>query len=355
MKNFLILLMLLLVGCSKVDKVKSDKLELASNTSIKLSKKGNKSIVLAGGCFWGTQRYIEQLPGVVSTYTAYANGDFVDVNYKQVSYEGTNHAEALFVEYDPSIIDLKHLLKYYYKTIDPYSVNRQGGDIGSQYRTGIYYIDPNDLAIINSSLITLASKSNRKIAIEVDKLRNLTKAEEYHQEYLVKNPHGYCHVSFDSLPGKDEILVDKINNYKIPNKEELKESLSDISYEVTQNAHTERPFSSDLDSNFEDGIYVDILTGQPLFSSLDKFDAGCGWPSFTKPIEDELITNVEDNSYNMKRVEVRTSLSDSHLGHVFDDGPNGSHRYCINGAALKFIKKEDMKDLGYGYLLHLFK
>lgn len=132
-------------------------------------------------------------------------------------------------------------------------------------------------------------------------------------------------------------------------KDKLRENLSDISYKVTQENATEKPFSSPLNDNFEDGIYVDIVSGEVLFSSKDKFDAGCGWPSFTRPIDDENIIEKKDKSHGMIRKEVRSKEADSHLGHVFNDGPReeGGLRYCINGASLRFIKKEDMEKEGY--------
>ena len=311
----------------------------------------HKEIVLAGGCFWGTQAYLKQLPGVLETYTAYANSKTKNPTYKEVSYGQSHAAEAVYVKYDESIIDLPHLLHYFFQTIDPTSYNKQGNDVGVQYRSGIYFIDSRDEAIIRDFIAKEQPKFSAPIRVEVKKLENLTKAEEYHQDYLDKNPGGYCHVTFDSLPKKGEKLSDKPKtpSFEKPSKEALKK-LSPLSFDVTQNSATERAFSSPLNSEKREGIYIDIASGEPLFSSKDKFDSGSGWPSFVKPINPALLQEVQDRSYGMNRTEVRAKLSDSHLGHVFPDGPRdrGGMRYCINGAALEFILKEEMESRGYG-------
>lgn len=322
----------------------------------------NKSIVLAGGCFWGTQAYMKQLPGVVKTYVAYANSKVANPSYEQVSYGDTNAVEAVYVEYDEYIIDLEHLLKYFFYTIDPTSLNRQGNDVGVQYRSGIYFTDASDEAEILAFIKERQKDYAKPIVVEVKPLENISKAEEYHQDYLSKNPNGYCHVTFETLPPKNAILSNKkrsridlkrLMEYQNKDEKQLKNELSPLAYDVVKNSATERAFSSELNDEKREGIYVDITNNQPLFSSHDKFNSGSGWPSFTKPIDSSLLGEVADNSYGMSRVEVRSSLSNSHLGHVFNDGPKdrGGLRYCINGSALKFIPKEDMQKEGYGYLL----
>ena len=330
------------------------------NHKTKESATANKTIVLAGGCFWGTEAYLKQLPGVVSTYTGYANSKVPNPSYEQVCTGDTNAAEAVWVEYDEYVIDLPHLLKFYFNTIDPTSLNKQGGDSGTQYRTGIYYTDAADEPAIRAFIAEQQKNYKAPIVTEVAPLENIYKAEEYHQDYLDKNPHGYCHVTFESLPKKGEILSDKkrdmkqnLQNYKNKDDVTLKNELSAISYDVVKHAATERPHSSELNDEERIGIYVDITNGQPLFSSYDKFDAGCGWPSFTRPIDASLIAEKSDLSHGMVRTEVKTAMSDSHLGHVFDDGPQdkGGLRYCINGAALRFVPKEEMEKEGYGYLI----
>ena len=229
--------------------------------------------------------------------------------------------------------------------IDPTSLNKQGNDVGRQYRSGIYYVSKDDLPVIESFMKIEQKKFKDKIVVEVAPLKNFIIAEEYHQDYLDKNPFGYCHIDLNlaSKPLYDEA------KFKPLSKEELKRNLSSEQYAVTQEAATERPFSSEYDKFDKKGIYVDITSGKPLFSSADKFDAGCGWPSFTKPITTTALTYKKDNSFMMIRVEVKSQNSDAHLGHVFDDGPSdkGGLRYCINGASLKFIPLEDMARLGY--------
>lgn len=314
----------------------------------------HKEIVLAGGCFWGTQAYLKKLPGVLETYTTYANSQTPRPTYEEVSYGKSYAAEAVYVKYDESVIDLPHLLHYFFKTIDPTSYNKQGNDAGVQYRSGIYFTHPSDEAEIRAFIAKEQKRFLAPILVEVKPLENLTRAEEYHQDYLDKNPHGYCHVTFDSLPKAGEKLSDKSQKplkprFEKPSAAEL-QKLSPLAFEVTQKSATERAFTSPLNHEKRAGIYVDIVSGEPLFSSSDKFDSGSGWPSFVKPLDPTLIQEVQDDSHGMRRIEVRSTLADSHLGHVFPDGPRdrGGLRYCINGAALEFIPKEEMEARGYG-------
>ncbi|MGO3018515.1 MAG: peptide-methionine (R)-S-oxide reductase MsrB, partial [Anaerococcus sp.] len=231
------------------------------------------------------------------------------------------------------------------------SLNKQGNDQGSQYRSGIYYTDKQVKDIIQKRLDTEQKKYMDKIVVEVEPLNNFYKAEEYHQDYLKKNPNGYCHID---LSKANEVIIDK-SKYPKPSDEELRSKLTDIEYKVTQENNTESSFSNEYWDNDEKGIYVDVATGEPLFSSKDKFDSGCGWPSFSKPISKEVVTYNKDTSYNMVRTEVRSRSGDSHLGHVFDDGPKelGGLRFCINSASINFVPLEDMDKEGYGYLEHI--
>lgn len=315
-----------------------------------------KEIYLAGGCFWGTEKYLEQVAGILFTEVGYANGLTKNPTYEEVCHNNVGHAETVKVIYDDDIIGLSYLLKLYYDVINPTSINRQGGDVGSQYRTGIYYTDYKDIDIIHSSIEELQKKYDKKIAIEVLPLTNYYKAEEYHQKYLTKNPQGYCHIGVDKFE-KAKKATDQSKTYPKKTKEELAKELTKIQYEVTQNSATETPFQNEYYNEFRDGIYVDITTGEPLFVSTDKFESGCGWPSFSKPIKQETIVNRKDNSHGMLRTEVRSMHSDSHLGHVFEDGPkeSGGLRYCINSASLKFIPKEEMKEKGYASYLELIQ
>lgn len=314
-----------------------------------------KEIYLAGGCFWGTEKYLENIPGVLFTEVGYANGNTENPTYKEVCSYDTGHAETVKVEYDDSVIGLPYILQLYYDVINPVSVNRQGGDIGSQYRTGIYFTENKDEPVIRDSINELQKKYEEKIAIEVKSLSCYYRAEEYHQKYLDKNPGGYCHIGADKFE-KAKTAEDKSRKFVKKTRGELKEDLTDIQFEVTQNSATEPPFQNEYFDQFEEGIYVDITTGEPLFMSTDKFESGCGWPSFSKPIDLESIENLEDRSFGRIRTEVRSRLGDAHLGHVFEDGPidRGGLRYCINSASLRFIPKEQMEKEGYGNYLKLF-
>jgi methionine-R-sulfoxide reductase len=227
-------------------------------------------------------------------------------------------------------------------------VNKQGNDVGTQYRTGIYYTDESQLPVIKAAIEREQRKYNEKIAVEVLPIENFYSAEEYHQDYLDKNPNGYCHINL----GLAYEPIVRSEKYKRKNDDELKESLTPLQYDVTVNAATERPFDNEFNSNFERGIYVDITSGEPLFFSTDKFESGCGWPSFSKPIQKDLVKYSEDLSLGRRRIEVRSNAADAHLGHVFDDGPSelGGLRYCINSAALRFIPFDKMDEEGYGYL-----
>ena len=304
-------------------------------------------IYLAGGCFWGLEEYFSRISGVLQTSVGYANGQVETTNYQLL--KETDHAETVEVIYDQEVVSLREILLYYFRVIDPLSVNQQGNDRGRQYRTGIYYLEEADLPTINTVVREQELLIGRKIAVEVEKLRHYILAEDYHQDYLKKNPGGYCHID---VRDAEKPLIDAAN-YEKPSQEVLREQLSEESYRVTQEAATEAPFSNAYDQTFEEGIYVDITTGEPLFFAKDKFASGCGWPSFSRPISKELIHYYQDLSHGMERIEVRSRSGNAHLGHVFTDGPRelGGLRYCINSASLRFIAKDEMEEAGYGYLL----
>lgn len=301
-----------------------------------------KIIYLAGGCFWGTEAYFKKLKGILKTNVGYANGDGDKTNYEIVSR--TDHAETVKIYYDFSRISLTEILLHYFRIIDPKSINRQGNDFGRQYRTGIYWKDGDEESErIVKEFIKYEEDKIGKVAVEISSIKNFVKAEDYHQDYLDKNPMGYCHVN---LNWADEPIIDDDRKFAEKNKREF---LDDLSYDVMENADTERPFTSNLNDEYRKGIYVDKLSKKPLFASSDKFDSGCGWPSFSRPIISNYLEEEKDNSFGMIRTEVKSKSSDSHLGHVFNDGPRetGGLRYCINGAALEFILYEDMDDEGY--------
>lgn len=310
--------------------------------SKKVLSSNKKVIYLAGGCFWGVEGYFKKLHGVYETEVGYANGKTDNTDYANVA--ATDHAETVRVCYDKSVISLEEILLHYFRIIDPLSVNRQGNDIGRQYRTGVYYTDDSDSKIIDK-IFHYEEELHGPIAVKKSTLKNFIKAEDYHQDYLDKNPGGYCHIdiSLSSKPLFNE-------EYPLPSEDKLREILDRTSYNVMRKATTEAPGTSPLNDEFRPGIYVDKITGEPLFCSTDKFDAGCGWPSFSKPITTDKLTEHVDTSHMMVRTEVVSKNSNSHLGHVFDDGPidKGGLRYCINGAALRFIPFEKMDEEGYG-------
>lgn len=312
-----------------------------------------KEIYLAGGCFWGLEAYMERVHGVVDVVSGYANGKTDNPKYEDLLYKNSGHAETVKVVYDSAKTDLSTLLAYYIKVVDPTSLNKQGNDRGSQYRTGIYFIDQEEEREIQNFLAQVQEKFDKPLVIENLPLKGFTMAEDYHQDYLKKNPNGYCHIDLNKA---QEVIINPAK-YPKPSPEEIKTKLTHDQYQVTQLNKTEYAFSNEYWDNKEAGLYVDVVTGEPLFTSTDKYDSGCGWPSFTKPIAEDVLTYQEDNSYNMKRVEVRSRVGDSHLGHVFEDGPKdkGGLRYCINSASIRFIPLDQMQDQGYEYLMDLIK
>lgn len=314
-----------------------------------------KTIYLAGGCFWGLQKYMSLIRGVIETEVGYANGAVRNPSYEQVCAGNTGHAETVRVTYDPDKVSLGFLLLLFFDAIDPTSVKRQGNDVGDQYRSGIYYTDEKDLEIINAEAGALNAKLGKISAIEIAALSSYYPAEEYHQDYLNKHPGGYCHIGPVKMDRAEKAIVDP-SLYSRPAVSELRKRLAQESFSVTMQNATERPFSGEYSHHFEEGIYVDITTGEPLFSSRDKFDAGCGWPSFSRPIDPNTVLEKEDRSHFMVRTETRSRVGDAHLGHVFTDGPRdkGGLRYCINSAALRFVPVDKMEAEGYGYLLTLF-
>ncbi len=313
-----------------------------------------QEIYLAGGCFWGLEEYLANLPGVIETEVGYANGNTENPSYEQVCRENTGHAETVHTVYDSEKISLGFLLERYFEVIDPTSLNRQGGDVGSQYRTGIYYVNEEDRLIAQKALDKLQQSYRKRIAVELLPLKNFYRAEDYHQKYLQKNPHGYCHIPRSRFADA-KMAHDPSKRYIRRSDEELKEMLTPDQYAVTRQNATEPPFRNAYFDEHRKGIYVDITTGEPLFASSDKFDSGCGWPSFSRPIPGSSIVEKLDTSHGMLRTEVRSGIGDAHLGHVFEDGPEelGGLRYCINSASLRFIPKEEMEAEGYGHLLLL--
>ncbi|MDW7657072.1 MAG: peptide-methionine (R)-S-oxide reductase MsrB [Bacillota bacterium] len=325
------------------------------NQTINYSNSRLADIWLAGGCFWGVQAYMARVFGVAETSVGYANGQTDNPSYEDVCRRNTGHAETVHVRYDPERISLEDVLSQFFQIIDPTSRNRQGNDRGSQYRSGIYYLEDAFLPVIRSVVAAEQKKYDRPIVTEIERLRRYDLAEDYHQNYLEKNPNGYCHISFATLEQaakKKPIIQPLIDpaHFPRPADDTLRDRLTPEQYLVTQKNGTERPFSGAYWNQDEPGLYVDIVSGEPLFSSSDKFDAGCGWPSFTRPVDSQVVREIVDKSHGMIRTEVRSRSGDAHLGHVFTDGPEdrGGLRYCINSASLRFIPLADMEKEGYG-------
>ncbi len=316
-------------------------------TQIKDRQELRRDIWLAGGCFWGTEAFFRRIPGVLSAVPGYANGTTPDPSYEDVCTGQTGHAETVQVVYDSGAISLREILKLYFCTIDPTVRNRQGHDVGTQYRTGIYYQDPSDRVVIDKVVAEERARWTKPLVTEVAPLQAFYPAEEYHQRYLEKNPGGYCHVDL-SLASLDEV-------YKRPKDREIRERLTEHQYDVTQRGGTEPAFRNEYWDNKAPGIYVDVVTGEPLFSSRDKFDSGSGWPSFSQPITDDVVEERDDTSHGMRRREAISRRGKTHLGHVFPDGPadTGCLRYCMNSAALRFIPLEELESEGYGRYIGL--
>lgn len=317
-----------------------------------------KTIYFAGGCFWGIQHLFSLVPGVSSSIAGYANSNTPSPTYKEVCTGRTDAAETVRVDYDSDCVSLDELIGLYLKAVDPTSLNRQGNDRGTQYRTGIYYTDPADAPVIEKAMRTLDHQLGGRLAIEYGALSNFYPAEEYHQDYLDKNPGGYCHVN----PALFKIARTTGRNcseltYTRPDDATLRRRLTPLQWSVTQEGATERPFTNEYDHEFRPGIYVDVTTGEPLFASTDKYDSGCGWPAFTRPLSASLISEHHDTSHGMVRTEVRAANSGAHLGHVFPDGPaaEGGLRYCINSASLRFIPLDSMAREGYGKYIGFVK
>lgn len=316
----------------------------------------SRVIYLAGGCFWGLEHLMQSIPGVVDAQSGYANGSGPEeANYETVCAGATGFRETVRVVYDPQQVSLDKLLLVYFHVIDPTVTNRQGPDIGTQYQTGVYYDDEESKATVER-IAQLERSRGGVFRVEIGPLVNYYPAEEYHQNYLEKNPYGYCHIPRREMELLSNLRIDP-GEYQRPAQELIRERLTEEQYRVTQQSGTEYPFQNFFWNRFEAGIYVDIVTGEPLFSSADKYPSGCGWPAFSRPIEEPVVVERPDHSHGMCRTEVRSRAGNSHLGHVFDhdpESPNGL-RYCINSAALRFVPRERMEEEGYGYLTHLLE
>ena len=316
----------------------------------------------AGGCFWCMESPFEKLDGVHEVISGYTGGSEINPTYEEVSSGNTGHLEAIQVTYDPSKVTYQQLLDVYWRQIDPTDSQGSFVDRGSQYRAAIFYHDEEQkrLAKVSKDNLKQSGRYEKQVLTDIIRYSKFYKAEEYHQDYYKRNPLRYKFYRYNS--GRDQYL-EKIwgendkSSFGKPSNEELKDRLTALQYKVTQQDGTEKPFQNEYWDNKKDGVYVDIVSGKPLFSSLDKYDSNTGWPSFTKPIEGDVLVEKEDRSlFFSSRTEVRSKVADSHLGHVFNDGPKPTRlRYCINSASLRFIPKEDLDKEGYGRYKSLFE
>ena len=320
-----------------------------------ITKDSQKEIYLAGGCFWGIEKLMESMPGVIDAVSGYANGnDEKNAYYKAVLTGDTGFKETVRVTYNPNDISLDAILMAYFYVIDPTVTNRQGYDIGTQYQTGVYYTDDESKEKVEQ-IAEIEAQRYPVFAVEIGPLENFYEAEEYHQNYLAKNPSGYCHIPYEEIEMFSNLKIDP-GDYVKPAENVIRDKLTKEQYAVTQESETEYAFNNRYWDFYDKGIYVDIVTGEPLFSSLDKFESSCGWPSFSAPIEKPSVVELLDTSYGMTRIEVRSRAGNSHLGHVFENDPESPNgiRYCINSASLKFIPYDKMEEEGYGYLMDIF-
>ena len=308
----------------------------------------------AGGCFWCMVEPFDERPGIISVVSGYTGGDVKNPSYMDVASNTTGHVEAVQITYDPEVMSYKKLVDTFWQQIDPTDPGGQFNDRGDSYKTAIFYHNEKQKQIAEESKrkLELSGKFSKPIVTQILPAKEFYEAEDEHQDYYKKQSFHY------RLYKKGSGREDFINKYweKQHDTKELKNRLTPIQYHVTKENGTEPPFQNEYWDNEDEGIYVDIISGKVLFSSKDQYDAGCGWPSFTKPVDRYELEEKVDTSHGMIRTEIRSKEANSHLGHVFNDGPpeQGGLRYCMNSAAMRFIPKEDMEKEGYSDYLYLF-
>jgi len=311
-------------------------------------KSSEERAILAGGCFWCMEPPYINLVGVKKVTVGYTGGHSKKPTYEDVSAGQTGHYEAVEIIYDSNKITYKKLLDVFWSNIDPTDSLGQFVDVGSQYRTAIFYTSEQQKKEAEKSkkILEKSKKFKNPIVTKILKAKTFYPAEEYHQDFFIKSPNHYY--SYKEHSGRKEF-------FQKTEKKDIKNTLTPLQYKVTQECGTEPAFQNEYWNNKEEGIYVDIVSGEPLFASFNKFDSGTGWPSFFLPLEKTNIVLKEDYSFGMKRIEVRSAKGNSHLGHLFKDGPEPTgERYCINSAALRFIPKKNMKKEGYAEYLKFF-